>query len=447
MKIKDEDGYALPSVLLISLLIITMLLSILSIIYFTNKGTSKLIEEQKLKLTCYSVVQMALVDSLLLFSDSSIVEQSNYNVLLRTRQYGFWREVIATAKGIIDSVKFRYLIGTQSTENGYFENAIVISRPNLRATVVGNTEVTGDILGTSDQLIMGNIFGEPSIKKDYHKGKKKIDQNIKTQLIADSLFKNISSSISSQKLIFMDDYEQEINELNIEQFSSEGLYNFSGNLRISGKIKSKKKESIKLKVLNTLEIAKNTTIKKPLEFFSDSLIVIKKNCIIENVVFNSNGPIIIEEGSTFKNVQFFSSDSIYIKGSQFNYPSIICLSIDDTILANQNKAIIIENSIVNGSVLLMTNTSGLSSNRTKIKIDSDSKVQGLVYSENNLELYGEIFGTVFTYNFWYYKEPTEYINWLINVKVNRVELSKWFLIPIAITSENNYQILKEEWIY
>lgn len=447
MKIKGEDGYALPSVLLISLLVITMLLSILSIIYFTNKGTSKLIEEQKLRLACYSVVQMALVDSSLFFSDSSVVEQDNYSVLLRTMQYGFWREVVATIKGTIDSVKFRYLIGSQSTENGYFENAIVISRPNLRATVVGNTEIIGDILGTSDQIIMGNIFGEPPIKKDYHKGKKKIDHNIKTQLIADSLFKNISSSISSQKLVFMDDDEQEINELNIEQFGSDGVYNFSGNLRISGKIKSKIKESIKLKAKHTLQIAENTKIKRPLELYADSLIVINKNCIIENVILYSNGPIIIEEGSTFKNVQIFSTDSIDIKGSQFNYPSIICLSIDDTISSNQNKAIIIENSIVNGSVLLMTNTSGLSSNRTKIKIDSDSKVQGLVYSENNLELYGEVLGTAFTYNFWYFKEPTEYINWLINVKVNREKLDKWFLLPLAISSENNYQILKEEWIY
>jgi cytoskeletal protein CcmA (bactofilin family) len=447
VKIKGEDGYALPSVLLISLLVITMLLSILSIIYFTNKGTSKLIEEQKLRLACYSVVQMALVDSSLFFSDSSVVEQDNYSVLLRTMQYGFWREVVATIKGTIDSVKFRYLIGSQSTENGYFENAIVISRPNLRATVVGNTEIIGDILGTSDQIIMGNIFGEPPIKKDYHKGKKKIDHNIKTQLIADSLFKNISSSISSQKLVFMDDDEQEINELNIEQFGSDGVYNFSGNLRISGKIKSKIKESIKLKAKHTLQIAENTKIKRPLELYADSLIVINKNCIIENVILYSNGPIIIEEGSTFKNVQIFSTDSIDIKGSQFNYPSIICLSIDDTISSNQNKAIIIENSIVNGSVLLMTNTSGLSSNRTKIKIDSDSKVQGLVYSENNLELYGEVLGTAFTYNFWYFKEPTEYINWLINVKVNREKLDKWFLLPLAISSENNYQILKEEWIY
>jgi hypothetical protein len=447
VKIKDEDGYALPSVLLISLLVITMLLSILSIIYFTNKGTSKLIEEQKLRLACYSVVQMALVDSSLLYSDSSMIEYDNFNVLLKTRQYGFWREITATSKGINDSVKLKSLIGIKGNESGYFNNAIVISRPNLRATVVGNTEITGDILGTSDQIIMGNIFGEPSIKKEYHKGSKKIDTSIKSQLIPDSLFKNIQKSFVNPNNVYVEVEQIEIDKSNINDFTSGVNYSFTSDLRISGVIKSKKKDAIKLVIEKNLKIVENTILKYPMEIYSDSMIVVEENCNLENIILYSNGPIIINEGSIFKNVQFFSTDSIYIKGSHFNYPSIICLSIDDTISSNQNKAIIIESSVVNGSVLLMTNTSGLSSNKTKIKIDSDSKVQGLVYSENNLELLGEVLGTVFTYNFWYYKEPTEYINWLINVKVNRVELSKWFLLPIAITNENNYQILKEEWIY
>lgn len=424
-----------------------MLLSILSVVYFTNKGTSKLIEEQKLKLACYSVVQMALIDSTLLFADSSIVNQNNYEVLLETKQYGFWREVIATSKGVIDSVKFRYLIGSKSIEDSYFENAIVISRPNLRATVVGNTEITGDILGTSDQIIMGNIFGEPPIKKDYQKGGKKIDNNIRTQLIPNSLFENISKSFSSSKIIFVNDGQSELNENSLSEFEPGTVYNFNSDILLSGVIKSKINKEIKIKTQNRLQILENTISKVPFEIYSDSGIVIKENCQLDNLVLYSNGPIIIERGSTFRNVQFFSSDSIFIKGAQFDYPSIICLSVDDTVAANQNKAITIENSVVNGSVILMTNTSGLSSNRTKIKVDSESKVQGLVYSENNLELNGEIFGTVFTYNFWYYKEPTEYINWLVNVKVNWEKLDRWFLLPTAISTENNFQILKEEWIY
>lgn len=95
----------------------------------------------------------------------------------------------------------------------------------------------------------------------------------------------------------------------------------------------------------------------------------------------------------------------------------------------------------------MTKTAGFSSNKTKIKIDDQSKVQGLVYSENNLELYGDVTGTIYTYNFWYYIEPTEYFNWLINVKVNRNELDSWFLLPTVFDIQAKYKIIKAECVY
>lgn len=446
MKILKENGYALPSILIISLLVITLLLSVLSIFYFINKATSKLYEKKRLELACYSAVQTALTDSSLLFNDSSLVDYNSQKVLLESKQYGFWREVTVSSKGINDSVKVRYLIGIKSDANSYFNNAIVISRPNLRATVVGNTEINGDILGTTDQFIIGNIFGEPSTKKDYLKGNKKIDSEIKSQLIADSLFENVFTSLTDQKKIIRIE-NSEINAINIKQFQEKFVYEFSKDLQLSGALNNKYKELIKLKANGILKINSETNSKIPMQIYADSLVTIGHNCYLENMQLYSNGPIIIEGGSTLKNVQIFSRDSIHIKNSQFNYPSIICLSVDDTISSNQNKAIILEKSFVNGSILLLTNTSGLSSNRTKINLDSKSKVQGLVYSENNLELIGEVIGTVFTFNFWYYKEPTEYINWLINVKINRKKLDKWFLLPFAFSNQGKYQILKEEWIY
>lgn len=453
MKYKYENGYALPSVLLISLLVLTILLSLLSIIYFTNKGTNKLLEKKRLELACYSAVQMAISDTTLMFTDTSVVLIDSLNVFLQISQKGFWREITAVSNGINDSIKFIFTLGFKSNENGYFENAIVFSHPNLRATIAGNTEIKGDILSTSKQINVENIFGEPPTRNDYHNGKIKINQQIKSHLIEDSLFKQIEKSFFniSQDIIEV----KELDQFNILEFEEGVKYFFNQGLTITGfnddkvnsNIKKKNDNTIIINVEGKVKFNDGIIFKKHLEIYSDSLIVIGKNCYLENVILFSKGPIFIDDGSMFKNVQLFSRDSIFIRDSQFNYPSIICLNIDDTDSANQDNAIVIENSIINGSVLLMTKTSGLSSNRTKIKIDEKSKVHGIVYSENNLELIGEVFGTVFTYNFWYYKEPTEYINWLINVKVNREKLEQWFLIPPIFSNQGKYQILKEEWIY
>ena len=446
MKCNFQSGFALPSVLLINLLVTTMLLSLLTIISFTNKSTNKLLEKKKLELACFSAVQLTLNDSTMLYADNTVINVNDIDVEIESKQLGFFRSLTASASGVNDSIRIRYVLGIKGSVNGYFSNAVVLSRLNLRATVAGNTQINGDILGTSDKLVIGNIFGEPPTNKDFHKGIVKIDNNINQQPISDSLFESITNRYNNYAPLNYEE-QNEITAENLEYFDPENVHQFAQDIKITGTIKSKNNTPVILIVQGKVEFSEESYIKKHLELLSDSSVLIRRKSHLENVIIYSNGPIIIEADSYFKNVQFFSTDRIFIQKSQFDYPSLICLNVDDTDSAKQDNAIVLDNTIVNGSVIMMTKTAGLSSNKTKIQIDKESKVQGLVYSENNLELAGEITGTVFTYNFWHYKEPTEYINWLINVKINRNELDEWYLLPIVFNDQGKIQILKEEWIY
>lgn len=447
MKLKSEQGYALPSVLLISLLVTTILLALLSIIFFTTKGTSKILEKKRLELACLSAVQLTLSDSVFMYADSLIIEIDSIQVFLVKQEYGFYKQIISTAKGINDSIKIRYTLGSKPEEGHYFKNAVVLTRPNLRATVAGNTDIKGNILATTDRIVLGNLFGETQATTDYIKGTIVVDTKIKSQLISDSTFSRIERSFYECSQTYLIEENIELTETIPENFTIGSVNNIIADLKISGKIKSGDSEGLKIHTSGKIDFAEGTICKKNIELLSDSMITIYRNSHVENALLYCDGPIIIKGGSYFKNVQIFSTDSIYIEDSQFSYPSVICLSIDDSENDKRDNSIVIENSTINGVVLLMTKTAGLSSNRTKIRINKDSKVQGLVYSENNLELIGEVIGTVFTYNFWFYKEPSEYINWLINTKVNREELDKWFLLPAAFSNSGDYKIIKEEWIY
>lgn len=447
MRLLNESGYALPSVLLISLLVITAILGLLSVIHFINKATIKLTEKKKLELACFSAVQKALTDSTILQSDVSMITCNSINITLNSDNYGFFKKITASANGITDSIRINYIIGTEANENYYFKNAIVISRPNLRATVVGNTEIVGNVLCASERIIPGNIYGMPPLNKNYLKGAIITDQNIDPQLIPDSLFDELSNNFSTLKHITVENEIYVLNESNILKLETELVNSFTNDIEMSGEIISKQNEIIRLQTPGKLLFIEGVKCNLHMEISSDSLVIINKNIQLENAIIYCSGPIIIEEGSHFRNVQFFSSDSISVKGSQFDFPSIVCLSIDDTDSSKLNKAIVIENSIVNGSIILMTKTAGFSSNKTKIKVDEQSKVQGLVYSENNLELYGDVTGTIYTYNFWYYIEPTEYFNWLINVKVNRNELDSWFLLPTVFDIQAKSKIIKAECVY
>lgn len=447
MRLLNESGYALPSVLLVSLLVITCLMGVLSVIYFINKGTAKMMERTTLELACLSVVQKALIDPTILDSDTTTLNSNSVDVTLTSLNYGFYKKITASAIGITDSIRINYIIGNDANEHRYFKNAVVISRPNLRATVVGNTEIVGNILCASDRIIPGNIFGMPPLNKNYLRGTVIADQNINPQLIPDSLFNEITNSFNNLKHVTLESEIYVLDKFTISNFETELVNSFENDFEISDEIISNNNEIIRLQTPGKILFNEGVKCNLHMEISSDSLVIINKNIQLENAIIYCSGPIIIEEGSHFRNVQFFSSDSISIKDSKFDFPSIVCLNIDDTDSSKVDKAIIIENSIINGSIILMTKTAGFSSNKTKIKIDDQSKVQGLVYSENNLELYGDVTGTIYTYNFWYYIEPTEYFNWLINVKVNRNELDSWFLLPTVFDIQAKYKIIKAECVY
>jgi hypothetical protein len=51
------------------------------------------------------------------------------------------------------------------------------------------------------------------------------------------------------------------------------------------------------------------------------------------------------------------------------------------------------------------------------------------------------------YKFIYYREPTEYINWIVNARIDRRSLDEWFLLPAGFEGAEQRRILKETWIY
>lgn len=60
---KDEGGFILPSVLMISFLIISLLLSLFVALYFRQLIEIKKINKKKLDLACFSAIERHLVSA------------------------------------------------------------------------------------------------------------------------------------------------------------------------------------------------------------------------------------------------------------------------------------------------------------------------------------------------------------------------------------------------
>jgi len=107
----------------------------------------------------------------------------------------------------------------------------------------------------------------------------------------------------------------------------------------------------------------------------------------------------------------------------------------------------VQNSVVNGSLLMITSLPDTLQTGGNIIIDEQSKMQGIIYSANSVEIRGDVTGCVYTYVTRYYHEPTIYINWLVGLRINRPALDRQFILPVGIKESGPYKIMREQWLF
>lgn len=442
--ITNEEGYILPTVMMVGVLISTSLLGLTSYLITVNQIEMSKLNKTKLNIACYNSIQSIIASEN--YSDSNFFIFNEDSAEVSIRNKGLYKEAVVKAWDNRDSSKAVYMLGNKLSS--YFRNALTLSKPNLRATVAGKTHINGDMLLTTDKVSMGRISGIKKTAKNYHKGNIVVDEELHSKIFNDSLL---------TKLFQSDNYDTdyEIIEENADftndagkEFKQPGKYIIEGDFNISTEHTSKYTlEPYIFIVKGATTIETGTISNKNIEIYSDSLITIEKSSNLENILLCSSGEIKIEENSYFKNAQIFSKDKITITKAQFDYPSVLCLYNAPEDSASLNDYIEINESIINGSLLLISTTVGIGSNKTKIRIDNGSKIHGIIYCENNLESHGDISGSVYSYNTWFYKEPTEYINWLVNLQIDRKALDENLLIPVGFNSVSKHKILSERWIY
>ncbi|MGD8782529.1 MAG: hypothetical protein PVH88_26680 [Ignavibacteria bacterium] len=438
--LKKEDGYILSNVIVFSFVIVSLLIGVLFFYYILNSITVKKISKKELDLACYSAAQL-FIQNITNYNTDKEILINDIPVLISSRLTGLYLKISATAKSGVDSSKVFYHYGQKS--DSLFDNALIMSTPQLRASVAGNTKITGNVLATNDNFKKGNIFGITRIKGDFIDGKIIKEDNIEQKAFTDSLLHAIFYTDEKDTTIVINDNVQ-LTERNFNEFIYE-QYKINGDLSISGDIISKK--DLEFIVSGSTGISRNTNLDLNLEILTDSSLTVNSGCKIKNAVFISRKDTYIKKDNIFENVKLFAEKNISVENSMFLFPSIIAAYSDVSDSSNLNNTIELEATVVNGSVILINSTVGLNNNKTMMSIDNNSIVHGLIYCENLLELEAPVKGIVYTYKFYFYKKPTTYINWLVNVNINRSELDEWFLFPAGFTEKNNFELLKEEWLY
>ena len=201
--------------------------------------------------------------------------------------------------------------------------------------------------------------------------------------------------------------------------------------------------------------------------FTDSALVISKNGRLRLENCNLSGQIIIlsdngievNESASLKNVilvapsiifkkgfkgtaQAIASDSLIVENEcVFDYPSSLIL-IKHEVQTIQNRLAIGENCKFTGNVISICKKDDRY--KSYVEIKRGTSINGIVYTMGYLNLQTGINGTVMT-DFFIYRTPTTiYENHLVDVELNRMKLSDFFLVPSIFRESGKRGII--QWV-
>ena len=446
-KFNNNSGYALPFLLVTYLLVTSMLVITINFFYIFDKYEIRKYHKKKLDLACRSAVEQFISSKIFDWSKDKIINVDSTDVILQCQRKGIYYSITSLAKNKRDSSSVTFLLGEPVSTP--FDNAVIISRPSLNAAVTGHTKIVGDILCTASNLSKRIIMGIDKSSSEYLTGKINTDNDIRPKLFSDSL---VSSLFTQHGFIPIRECMEipegvPLDSLLISSNDSVSNYYAAGNLALAGNLWRIKNKTIKVFVSAETMIQNGTKSNADIEIFCDSTFTIGSGAQIENMIITAGSYIKICPGAVCKNVQLFSKKGIQCDNAFFKFPSVLCLYVDPIDTSKQKCRINIKESRINGSIMLISTEVGTEVNKSRIIIDEKSRIQGLVYSENNCENHSEVAGAVYTYNFYYYKKPTEYINWLVDLRINRKKLDELFLLPLGFYENHNLEIIKETWNY
>lgn len=321
----------------------------------------------------------------------TISDFTDKNQLLKSTSsfWGIFQKTVVIAKNKNKTFQKCALLGCNFSVKDRLSLYLFNSHKPL--IVVGDTRVQGNVRipdqGVQSGFIAGNGFA----------GKNLIDGNI--SLSSDSM-PELNTNLMEELEKYGNNYDHNISN-----------YILDNNIRnINSFLTDTKIVYNKENILITQEIAGNFVIK------SDNTITIMKSSRLSDAIFIA--PHIIIEDGVVGNFQAIASNSILVgENVSLHYPSSLVINEKD-VISEDGQVYIGKFSTIKGVVMFVSKKDLLNSFDTHIKVSEGTRIVGEIYCEGNLELMGEVWGSVYTYQLVSDTAGTIFINHLYNAKIS-----------------------------
>ena len=145
------------------------------------------------------------------------------------------------------------------------------------------------------------------------------------------------------------------------------------------------------------------------------------------------------------NAQLFTRGSINISGAvHLTYPSVVFSSTqhDDEVSIEINGTARVDGIIMQAAPL--SEELVRSSKPYRVVLSDSVEVRGALFNPYQTELKGTVHGSVITYQFYLYKKPSRYVNWVLDAEINHHLRPSTFHVPQGFVTSNNLDVIAWE---
>ena len=399
--------------IVIALILAIISISVITLGYYSRQHQIAANIEQRLSRNLESAINLVLEDntaSSFPKSDSfDLFEDNRDSVLITTAPWGVFEVACVTAFSNVFSKRQGLIFG--SGLPAYMDGCLYVADHRRPLSVNGNTILTGDVY-----LSKGGIKPIYINQRGYD-GSKLVEGTIKTS--AEALPELSTAILDHLHRLSIDSAglapEWQAGDSLVHPFYNDVYTVYSKEVNLSG-----------------LKLKGNIIIR------ADSLIEVDANNRLEDVILSA--PIIRFKQGFKGAVQAIATDSIIVEsGSVFDYPSALIL-LKDPDMKMQNLLRMETGCVFNGVIIAKCEKDDIT--RCRVELTKNTQINGVVYVMGYCSLRGQVNGTVLTDYFIYQEQNMMYENTLVDVAVNRRNLSPYFIGSTIFQKPAAKQIIK-----
>ena len=365
----------------------------------------------------------------------------------RIKNWGGYLLVESEGKAGRAKKSVKALIGQKQTEE--FNRAINLGSPDYPLVVAGRTRIKGDVLLSPAGVIEGKFKGEGFLGDKLVDGKVYTQKSNRLPVFNTGLVTEFEELINHTKETAGSRMDRSlVIDRNTEQgYLKDKTIYIEGDILINAPKKKTLRGPCILFSTGKIEITGESKLEDRLILVAEKGIEVSGRTQLDDCILYSRKQVTLKDDALFEG-QIFSDSSIVVEDrAKILFPSFLLVTgkkIKDRI----EGKIEIRSKEAEGILGLVEKDIGSSAffmkNNGVITISPQTVFKGITYSSNYTDVEGALYGNVSTNMFYFYSEPTTYIDWLKDAVINREELKKELILPLVFGQNPKLEIVRYE---